>query len=741
MCRHAIGLMCLGFGASLALAHEHADELPALEEVLVSGAHAAALSRGQIMSPPSSASSSDAAAMLRNIPGVGLQGAGGVSSLPVIHGLADDRVRIKVDGMNLVSACANHMNSPLSYIDPAQMDQVRVYAGVSPVSMGGDSLGSTIVVNSAAPEFAESGKGILRKGEVAAFYRSNGNAVGGGLEATLASEQLSLTYNGTSASADNFKAADNFKPAGPAAADRGWISGDEVGSTAYETLNQALNIALQQGIHLFEARITQQHIPYQGFPNQRMDMVDNKSHAVNLHYRGSYDWGVFDTRIYREKTRHSMNFGDDKQLLYGDAPGMPMETRGENTGAVLQADISLSERDMLRAGVEYQAYTLDDWWPPSGTGMMMSPNTFWNIRNGQRDRYEAYLEWESRWNAQWISSLGMRSGVLRMNTDPVQGYSTTNGMGMMRHSYLEESTAFNQQDRQRTDHNTDVVALLRYEPADTRMYELGLSRKTRSPNLYERYTWSTSGMSMLMVNFVGDGNGYVGNLALEPETANTLSVTAGWHDATGERWSLHVTPYLTYVEDYIDAARCRSATPACGAANQLAVDQFVYLRFENQAARLRGVDVSGFVVLPGSGAMGKFTAKAVLSYVDGENVRTHDDLYNIMPLNMKVSLEHERGRWTTVLESDIVARKRHVSAVRNEMETSGYALVNWRTSYQMPALRIDVGIDNLIDRAYRPPLAGAYVGQGRTMSGTGVPYGITVPGMGRSFYTGVTYSF
>ncbi|MDZ4211039.1 MAG: hypothetical protein U1C59_04920, partial [Methylotenera sp.] len=37
--------------------------------------------------------SSDTASLLENEPGVSLYRAGGVSSLPVIHGLADDRIR------------------------------------------------------------------------------------------------------------------------------------------------------------------------------------------------------------------------------------------------------------------------------------------------------------------------------------------------------------------------------------------------------------------------------------------------------------------------------------------------------------------------------------------------------------------------------------------------------------------------------------------------------------------------
>lgn len=57
------------------------------------------------------AATSDTASLLKNVPGVSLYGAGGVSSLPSIHGLADDRLRIKVDGADLVASCPNHMNS------------------------------------------------------------------------------------------------------------------------------------------------------------------------------------------------------------------------------------------------------------------------------------------------------------------------------------------------------------------------------------------------------------------------------------------------------------------------------------------------------------------------------------------------------------------------------------------------------------------------------------------------------
>ncbi len=74
-------------------------------------------------------------------------------------------------------------------------------------------------------------------------------------------------------SADNYKAGGDFKPSGPAASDRGWIAGDEVGSSAFEAINQSLGIAYREDAHLFTAKVDVQNIPYEGFPNQRMDIV------------------------------------------------------------------------------------------------------------------------------------------------------------------------------------------------------------------------------------------------------------------------------------------------------------------------------------------------------------------------------------------------------------------------------------------------------------------------------------
>ena len=726
-----------------------------LEEVIVSAPKvptqpAFGVSLDEAGFAPLRSSTSDTASLLRDVPGVSLYGAGGVSSLPVIHGLADDRLRIKVDGMDLISACGNHMNPPLSYIDPSQVGSIRVFAGVVPVSVGGDSIGGAIQVNSPEPEFAAAGQGNLLKGQVGGFYRSNGNATGGNVSATIAGEKLSMTYSGSTVESGNYAAGGNFKPAGPAYINDGksittstkWLAGDEVGTSMYKSTNQSLGFALRNENHLVELKLGFQDIPYQGFPNQRMDMTANDSSQVNLRYKGQYQWGALEARAYNEHTRHKMNFLEDKAFWYQTwAPGMPMDTEGRNAGAVVKADILLSARDTLRVGGEYQRYRFNDWWDPSGTGGM-SPNTFWDINNGQRDRYAAFAEWEARWSPQWLSQFGVRSETVKMDTGSVQGYKST---------YDAESNAFNAKDRGRTDNNWDMTALARYTQDNSKTYEFGYARKTRSPNLYERYTWSTGGMAMNMINMVGDGNGYVGNLDLKPEVAHTLSVTADWHDAGQKSWGLKVTPYYTYVEDYINARRCAAsdsqmAGTKCAAANLTTTNNFVFLKYVNQDAHLYGLDISGYFPLAKITGYGSFTASGMLNYVRGETTSgTDDNLYNMMPLNAKLAVAQQLGDWINTAEVQMVAAKDDVSQIRNEVKTAGYGLLNLRSSYAWKQARFDVGIDNVFDRFYGYPLGGAYVGQGTTMPPevtTGSPrWGTPVPGMGRSIYAGVTVKF
>ena len=102
---------------------------------------------------------------------------------------------------------------------------------------------------------------------------------------------------------------------------------------------------------------------------------------------------------------------------------------------------------------------------------------------------------------------------------------------------------------------------------------------------------------------------------------------------------------------------------------------------------------------------------------------------------------HSLGKWINTIEEQLVGAKTHVSQVRDELKTGGYGLLNLRTSYELKKVRFDVGLENVLNKFYASPLGGAYVGQGPTMSNSTIPWGVPIPGMGRSFNVGLTWKF
>ena len=693
----------------------------------------------------------DSAALLSNVPGVSLNGGGGFSSLPAIRGLADDRRRIKVDGMDLVASCPNHMNPALSYINPSNVGSLTVFAGITPVSVGGDSIGGTIIAESIAPEFAAPGAESINKGQIGGFYRSNNAARGGNFSATHAEEAFNLSYDTSYSKANNYSAGSDFKNSTATGNPGNSSPLDEVASSAYENRNQNLGAAIKLGDDLLELKYAYQKVPQELFANQRMDLTDNTQNRYSLRYLSLFGWGDLETSVYHEKVDHSMDFGPDKRFWYGMASnvpgtsdgqpctisydmmnscagGMPMDSEGRTTGASLKASIDLSAQDILRIGSEYQRYHLDDYWSPSGRGM--GPDTFQNINDGERNRAALFSELESKPASDWVTLLGVRYEAVHMDTGNVNGYGAGMMMGMGPDE-AAEAAAFNAADRRQTDNNWDVTGLAAYTVDSNLDVEFGYARKVRSPNLYERYTWTSGAMASIMNNFAGDGNGYVGDIDLNPETANTFSTTLDWH-SLDQRSQLMVTPFYTRVNDYIDAVAAPGTT--------FVDDQFNVLQYRNQSARLYGMDISGTLPLA-SNALGNWGVDGLVNYTNGKNRDTDDELYNSMPLNGKLALTQHSGGWSNAFEVVAVTSKNQVSDVRNEVQTAGYTLYNLRASHGWGQVRLDFGVENLTDKFYYLPTGGTYTAQGTTMGINSIPWGIGVPGIGRSFYSGVNVSF
>ena len=655
------------------------------------------------------AESSDTAKLLQSLPGVSGRSAGGFSTLPIIRGLDAQRIGITVDGVTIASACPNDMNPPLSYTDPQTIRSIGVITGVSPVSAGGDSIGGIIAVETAPPQFASIGETLLT-GEASAFYRSNGDGFGGALSVTAASDTLSLTYNGSYTQADNFEGGGSL---------------GKVRSSEFAKTDHSLNLAVQTDIGLFELKGGYHFSPYEGFPNQYMDMTSNKSWFLNGHYAGAFDWGDLDVRAHYRKTDHEMNFLDDKGGTAGG--GMPMNTEVRQAGYNVKADILLGGAGTLRVGNELQHQWLNDYWPPVAGSMMMGPNPYINVNGAKRDRLGTFIEWEKGWENGVTLIAGVRNDQIWMNTGDVQPYGT----GMMQMADVLAAADFNTANRRRHDSNWGGSALLRYDLSGIATLELGYARKVRSPNIYERYTWGRGAMSSSMIGWFGDGNGYVGNLNLKPEKADTISAAFTLSDGGDEGWSFKIAPYYTRVNDYIDVVKLQDFTDMMGMPTG-----FVQLQFANQDAEIYGIDVSGVVPLWSNDRFGKGRISAKASWLRGQNKSDGAPLYHQMPLSGTVSLEHSLDGFESRIDFTWAADKDRVDPTRNEPRTKGYALLDAQVAYSWKNYRFTLSAENLFDKTYYAPLGGTSLGD---YNATGVLR--PVPGRGRSINLGLGVKF
>jgi len=110
-----------------------------------------------------------------------------------------------------------------------------------------------------------------------------------------------------------------------------------------------------------------------------------------------------------------------------------------------------------------------------------------------------------------------------------------------------------------------------------------------------------------------------------------------------------------------------------------------------------------------------------------------------MPLNLRMTLEHQVNAWTNALDFQLVERKSNVDDQRFELKTAGYALMNLRTSYQWEKARLDIGVTNLLDKFYYLPLGGVNYANWKAEGAVGQM--ASVAGMGRSLNVGLTLKF
>jgi len=652
--------------------------------------------------------------------GVDFSAAGGVANLPILNGLMGDRVKVLVDGADVTAACANHMNPPLSYISANQISSYNVVAGVSAVSAGGDNIAGVISVNSISPQYSQNSSLAWHSGYVSAKYSSVDSGKKLGVGVRLASDTFSLNYQGSFNDAKSYKDGNN----------------DVVLDTLYRAQNHSLTAAMRDDKQQLVVELTHQKIPYQGFANQYMDMTDNTSYGAIAQYKRSFENSELEGQLNWHSVKHEMGFFSEEKTGM-----MPMKTDAQDISTQLKWRIALDKNSSILLGQEYYNYSIDDWWPGIEGSTMMGPNDYVNINNGKRERIAAFAEFESQINTKLWFNAGIRIESINTHVGEVQSYN--DGMSMMNMGMsamamdmtINNTVAaktFNASDRDKTDTIVDANLLINYQITNYDELQLGLARKNRAPNLYERYSWGVSNMATTMIGWYGDGNGYIGNPDLDVETAHTISATY-IKSAKDDGWRLSTNVWYTDVNDYIDSDSVRSF-------NSYDLDNTArnILQFTNSDAILYGAKVDLTANIYESKNLGNWQLHANVTNTRGKRDDTNQPLYQIKPLQAQLGISQQIGQFENALSWQWSDTKARVDNNRFENQTDSYGLVNLSSKATWDSLTLSAEVVNVFDEYYQLPLGGVSVAALKQDSSNGFEQ---LAGQGRSFNVSVSYAF
>lgn len=620
----------------------------------------------------------DAASWLNQVAGASVVRNGAQTGIVQLHGLFNERVKIRVDGMEITPACPNHMDPPLHYAPIDSLGSLQVIAGITPVSQGGDSIAGTIIATSAAPQFSST-PGYSPRFKLRAGYASNNDASNLGLTLGTASQDTSLSYRG-----ERLDANDYHSPNG------------RVRDTGYSTTRHDVTLArkLTSGVVQFDAG---HHATRDaGTPALPMDMIKDDANKAALSYTGEHAFGSLQVRAYWHDIDHLM---DNYSLRPNAGMKQFAPATSRDTGITLDTRMGRA-----KFGAEYRTNDFNAYSQNAVTAARKDM-----FRDSARDRLGVYAEWYDQLAPQWTLQAGLRGDMIKMRTGTIlAGYSASSSGAQL------VQPNFNGIDRARTDYNLDATLLTRYLPSPGSIYEFAMAQKTRSPSTLERYLWSSQQSSAGQA----DGYNYLGNVNLKPEVSRQISASAQWK--TGA-WTIKPGVYYNRVSDYIQ-----------GTSTGILIGGKPVLQYQNINAELYGFDGTlAWQLSPQLGLGG------ILSYVRGKNTDNGDNLYRIAPLTTRLYADYQTGAWTHRAELNLAARQNKVSAYNQELPTSGYGVVNLRTRWHASkALQLSAGVENLFDKTYYDHLGGI-----NRVALSSVAVGGQLPGVGRSLYAGMEYAW
>ncbi|MFT4913015.1 MAG: iron complex outermembrane receptor protein [Brevundimonas sp.] len=684
------GACALLFGAPLMAAMPaHAQDASLLDEIVVTGTRPdsaidAARPEGVAAVAP------DSAGLVARLPGAALIDNGGLSGQVQYRGLFGDRVLTRVNGQRFHGGGPNAMDPPLHYAPMPLVGTVEVDRGISPVRNGPALAGG---VNAKLKEvgFGE-GTTFAPAWDLMSSARSvdDSHSVGGVVG--MASDRFRVNLLGA------YESGGDMRFPGGVIRDSGFRRDTYGLSAGWRSATGDLGLDLRR-----------QETGPTGTAPFAMDIQYFDTDFARLSFASPVESTVrLEASLGHTRVEHGM---DNFSLRPGPAmAAMRRLSLADAETTVGEARLILgTPARSLSVGADFdrgdKSVTITH---PDNPAFFVT-----SLPGIELSRVGGYLEWRGAVRGV-EAELGVRADAHRASADEARtGSAVPAGAALL-------AVAFNAGDRDWSGETVDLAARFWRDLGDFTP-RLTLARKTRAPNAVERFSWMPTEAS----GGLADGNVYVGDRGLRPETA--WIVEGGFDWQRGSAWA-RPTVYYRRVDGYIQGVPFDDTPGVADTRVEMVAAMSgdpTPLRFANVDADLYGFDMDF-----GLQVTDRLRLDGVTSLVRGQRRDVSDDLYRIAPPTLRLAATWDETDWSLGAEVAGTLRQNHVSTTNDEVASGGYAVVNLRGTWRLrPGVQLEAGVENLFDRDYRAHLAGR-----NRVAESDVALGERLPGAGRGVF-------
>lgn len=575
---------------------------------------------------------------------------------PVVRGYSGGQVNLLIDGMRIYGACTDKMDPPTIYLEPTNLDELRVQTTRSGF-LHGSAIGGSVLMKTADPRF--SNQRTLR-GTAASGYQSATQGWYNAAKLNYGSDRFAAVASATYRKNQNYRAG----------------GGETISFSQMEKVNYSLSAKyrLNPGFSLRGDFLGDEGWNI-GYPALPMDVGRASAYIGSITLvaeKPFHGWQGAQLKAYANTIKHAMDDTHRPNVpMHMDMPGW-----SKTAGLLAQGDRNLGQWGRLHLVADLSSTFLKaemTMYPPNEAPMYML--TWPDHRKTQGG---LGLSWNYRIDSNWSLQANGRIDLITHRLLSNEG--------------KQEVAILGYDTDPRTDLLKNLSVTTNRKIGHGQQWFLGLSYAERVPTgseLYGFYLFNAQ-----------DGYDYLGNADLNRETVlqaetglrGKLTTSNPELASLSYQLSIFAARMGNYITGLIDPSLSAMTIGAHG------VKTYVNLPYATRAGAEMGLNAS---------LRNAWQATATLRYTWAADDQGAP-LPMIPPFKSILSLRYQPGAFSVQGEWEAAARQDRYSMAAGENATDGFMLLHLRMGYAFRwaqrTLGLQAGVENIFDTKYHEHL-------------------------------------